>query len=102
MTTTYWVIYWIGVVVFPIVVGMMMGGKGNFKVFDEGIPIFLMSFVWPFVLVVIAGAMLILAVAALAGTIGTFLMTLGSSIGRKLETPPKKEEVLTEDGQKDK
>lgn len=100
MNTLGWTIYWIGVVLSPIVVGMALPNKKNFKVFDDGIPIFFLSFMWPFVLVLTLFVMSITGLAALAGMMWSFLMTLGSSLGRKLETPPKKEEVLESDGSK--
>ena len=98
MNTLYWTIYWIGVVLSPIVVGMTLPNKRDFKVFEDGIPIFFMSFMWPLVIAICAACMVVLGIAALVGFLWSFLMTLGSSLGRKLETPPKKEERLEEDG----
>lgn len=94
MNTLYWTIYGIGVVLFPVLVGTLLPNKEKFKVFDDGIPVFLLSFMWPFVLAMAAVAMLVLGITALAGFLWTFLMELGSSFGRKLE----KKEVLKEDG----
>ena len=81
---------------FPVVVGMMLPNKKDFKVFDDGIPTLLLSFMWPFVLVVCAIGTIVFVMAALVGLIWTFLLTLGSSFGRKLEIPPKKEEALSD------
>jgi hypothetical protein len=99
MNTLYWTIYWIGVVLFPIVIGMTLPNKNNFKVFDEGIPFFFLSLMWPFVIAICAAGMIVLGIVALVGFLWSFLMELGSSFGRKLETP-KKEEVLKSDGSK--
>ena len=93
----YWVIYWVGVVLFPVFIGMMLPNKKNFKVFDEGIPFLFLSFMWPFVVAICAAGMVVLGIVAFAGFLWSFLMNLGSSFGRKLE----REEVLKEDGQKD-
>ena len=97
MTTMYWVIYWVGVVLFPVFIGMMLPNKKNFKVFDEGIPFFLLSFMWPFVVAICAVGMVVFGIVAFAGFLWSFLMEIGSSFGRKL----KRKEVLKEDGQKD-
>ena len=70
--------------------------KKNFKVVDEGIPFFLLSFMWPFVIAICAAALVVFGIVSFAGFLWSFLMELGSSFGRKLETP-KKEEVLKED-----
>ena len=93
MTTMYWVIYWVGVVLFPVFVGMMLPNKKNFKVIDEGIPFFLLSFMWPFVVAICAAALVVFGIVSFAGFLWSFLMELGSSFGRKLE----RKEVLKED-----
>lgn len=98
MNTLYWTIYWIGVVLFPIAAGMAMGGGKKFNVFDEGIPVFMMSFVWPFVLAMLICAGVVMGTFALAGFLWAFLMELGSKLSKNLERTSKKEEVLTEDG----
>ena len=102
MNTLYWTIYGIGVVLFPIVIGMALPNKKDFKVFDEGVPFFFLSLMWPFVVAICAVGMVVFGIVALVGFLWTFLMTIGGLVGRKLETPSKKEEVLTEDGRKDK
>ena len=93
MTTMYWVIYWVGVVLFPVFVGMMLPNKKNFKVVDEGIPFFLLSFMCPFVIAICAAALVVFGIVSFAGFLWSFLMELGSSFGRKLE----RKEVLKED-----
>ena len=100
MNILYWTIYWIGVVLFPIVIGMALHNKKNFKVFDEGVPFFFLSLMWPFVVAICVVGMIVFGIVALVGFLWSFLMTIGGSVGRKLETPPKKEEVLESDGSK--
>ena len=86
MNTLAWTFYWIGVVISPIVIGMMLPNKKDFKVFDDGIPIFILSFMWPFVVALAVVLMSVLGVAALVGFLWISLITLGSSFVRKLET----------------
>ena len=100
MNTLYWTIYWIGVVLFPIVIGMALPNKKNFKVLDEGVPFFFLSLMWPFVVAICVAGLIVFGIVALVGFLWSFMMELGSSFGRKLETPPKKEEVLESDGSK--
>ena len=100
MNTLYWTIYWIGVVLSPIVIGMALPNKKNFKVLDAGIPFFFLSLMWPFVGAICAAGMVVFGIVALVGFLWSFLMEIGSSFGRKLEMPPKKEEVLESDGSK--
>ena len=91
MNALAWTVYWIGVVLFPIVGGMAMGGGKKFDVFYEGIPFFMLSFMWPFVLAILICAGVVIGIFALAGFVWTFLMELGSKLGKKLESSPKKE-----------
>ena len=85
MNTLYWTIYWIGVVLSPIVIGMALPNKKNFKVLDEGIPFFFLSLMWPFVVAICAAGMVVFGIVALVGFLWSFLMTLGSALGRKAE-----------------
>ena len=99
MNTLAWTVYWIGVVISPIVLGMMLPNKRKFDFFDDGMPFFFLSLLWPFVIALAIVVWAIMGLAGLVGLLWSYLMTLGSSIGRKLE---KKKEVLEkEDGQKD-
>lgn len=86
MNALAWTVYWIVVVISPIVIGMSLPHKNDFKVFDDGIPIFILSFMWPFVVALAVVLMSVLGVAALVGFLWISLITLGSSFGRKLET----------------
>ena len=92
MNALYWTIYFIGVVLFPIAVGMAMGGGKKFNVFDEGIPVFLLSFVWPFVLAILICGGVLMGIFALVGFLWTFLLELGSQLSKTLERSPKKME----------
>lgn len=98
MNTLAWTIYWIGVVLAPVVIGMSLPNKGSFKVFEDGIPMFFLSLMWPAVLALGILVLVCTGLVALPGFLWVFLMMIGGSVGRKLETPPKKEEVLESDG----
>ena len=47
MSVAAWVVYGIGIVLFPIVVGMFCGRDHKWDVFDDGIPLSIISIVWP-------------------------------------------------------
>ena len=93
MNTLYWTIYWIGVVLFPIVIGMALPNKKDFKVFDEGIPFFLLSLMWPFVVAICAAGMIVFGIVALVGFLWSFLMELGSSFGKNWKLHQRKKRL---------
>ena len=84
MSTSLWIVYGGGVVLFPIVIGMLFKKK-RFDVMDDGLPMFFLSFMWPvlFVAVVVIGA-IGMACCAL-GCLWTFLLEFGSLVAMCLE-----------------
>lgn len=90
METMLWIIYWVGVVLFPILVGMQFGKdiKWNkldmYDVFDSFIPIGMLAFVWPIVLLVLLAMGVVVLVGILFGMFGMVLSTIGYAIGRTI------------------
>lgn len=75
-----WIVYGIGVVLFPIIVGFIFRGK-KFDVMDDGVPIFFGSLFWPIVLAIILACGFTMVVCLIPGGIWNGLLHLGSEIG---------------------
>jgi hypothetical protein len=97
METMLWIIYWVGVVLFPILVGILFGKDIKWKeldmydVFDSFIPIGMLAFVWPIVLIVLLTMGSVVLVGILFGMFGMVLSTIGYAIGRTIGTDKKKD-----------
>ena len=90
MNTALWIVYGVGVVLFPIVVGMLFKKK-RFDVMDDGLPMFFLSFMWP---VLVAASAVIGAVGMVCCALGflwTFLLEFGSLVAMWLEGDKKKD-----------
>ena len=75
-----WVVYGIGVVLFPILVGAMFKEK-KFSVMDDGVPLFFLSLAWPIVLFLIAICLCVMMVCFIPGWVWNGLLHIGSEIG---------------------
>lgn len=75
-----WTIYGVGVLVFPIVVGIVTHNK-PIETFEDSLPVFFLSLLWP----VVVSAMLLVVVIGVVGCIPALiwylLLMLGSGIG---------------------
>ena len=75
-----WTVYGVGVLVFPIVVGIVTRDKPT-KAFEDALPVFFLSLLWP----VVVSAMLLVVVIGVVGCIPALiwylLLMLGSGIG---------------------
>jgi hypothetical protein len=97
METMLWIIYWVGVVLFPILVGMRFGKdiKWNeldmYDVFDSFVPIGMLAFLWPIVLVVLLTMGAVVLVGILFGMFGMALSTIGYAIRRAIGTGKKED-----------
>ena len=91
MNILLWTIYGIGVVLTPIVFGMSCGKGKRWDIWDDGVPIFFLSFMWP---VIVAAAAVIGAIGCVCCALGwlwTFLLEFGSLIASWLEGDKKKD-----------
>lgn len=92
METMLWIIYWVGVVLSPILVGILFGKDIKWKeldlnvVFDSFIPIGMLAFLWPMVLLVLLAMGAVVLVGILFGMFGLALSTIGYAIGRAIGT----------------
>ncbi len=98
METILWIIYWVGVVLFPILVGMWFGKDikwnelGLDAVFDSFIPIGMLAFLWPMVLLVFLIMGIGVLMGILFGVFGLALSTIGYVIRRAIGIDKKKDE----------
>lgn len=103
METMLWIIYWVGVVLFPILVGMWFGKdiKWNefdlYDVFDSFIPIGMLAFLWPMVLIVFLTTSAVVLVGILFGMFGMALSTIGYAIRRAIGRTDKKKDEKNKD-----
>ena len=63
-----WIVYGIGVVLFPIIVGFLFKGK-KFDVMDDGVPIFFGSLFWPLVILIVVVIWCVMVVCFIPGWI---------------------------------
>lgn len=75
-----WIVYGIGVVLCPILVGAMFKGK-KFDVVDDGIPMFFLSLAWPIALFLVVICWCVMVVCFIPGWIWNGLLHIGSEIG---------------------
>lgn len=98
METMLWIIYWVGVVLFPILVGMLFGKDIKWNeldlnaVVDSYIPIGMLAFIWPIVLLVLLLMGSGILISILFGMFGMVLSTIGYAIRRAIGTDKKKDE----------
>ena len=78
------IVYFTGVVLCPFVVGFLFkkSGKGTFGVFEDGIPVFFLSILWPLVLAILIGAVAVFLVASIPGALCSFMLEAGRWIGK--------------------
>lgn len=98
METMLWIIYLAGVVLFPILVGMWFGKDIKWNeldlnvVFDLYIPIGMLAFIWPSVLLLLLVGGAVVLIGILFGVFGMALSTIGYVIRRAIGTDKKKDE----------
>ena len=98
METMLWIIYWVGVVLFPILAGVLFGKDIKWNeldlnaVFYSYIPIGMLAFIWPMVLLVLLVMGAAILISILFGMFGMVLSTIGYAIGRTIGVDKKKDE----------
>lgn len=75
-----WIVYGIGVVLFPIIVGFIFKEK-KFDVLDDCVPIFFGSLFWPIALVLILACWFTMVICFIPGWVWKGLLYIGSEIG---------------------
>lgn len=75
-----WTVYGIGVVLFPVVVGIITGKK-KLDVVDDGIPLFFLSLLWPIAAFFVVTCWCVMVVCCIPGWIWTGLVCFGSEVG---------------------
>ena len=100
METLLWTVYLMGVVLCPILFGMLSGGKmknNPFALGDVYVPLMLLSFLWPFLvlLIVIMGLTAILCL--IVGGMWMALSEIGRFIGMKVFGVDADDELENED-----
>lgn len=85
MNILLWTIYGIGVVLTPIVCGMLCG-KERWSIEDDCIPMFFLSFLWPVLLALIVGFAIVATICVVCGTVWWFLLMLGRLLALKVNT----------------
>ena len=79
-----WTIYIIGVVLTPFIAGATLMGKGRYSlsVFDEGIPLFIISLFWPVVIALLVVGAAIFSLLWIPGKLWILLMDAGRRVAR--------------------
>ena len=87
METMLCTIYWIGVVLCPILFGMFMGRKikkNMMSLWDVYIPLGFISFLWPILLILVAFVCLVILLGEVIGVLWILLSEIGRFVGRKI------------------
>ena len=88
MENILWIIYWIGVVLCPIFVGMMFGKrfwKDPFALIDIYAPLAILSLLWPIFVLLITIMGLAAALCYVIGGMFMCLFLIGQFVGKKLK-----------------
>jgi len=83
METLLLAIYVVGVVLTPVVVGACV--RDEFRTFDDGIPLFMISFFWPAVVVLCMGGVVALSLLWIPGWVWKSLMNAGKQLRHMMD-----------------
>ena len=100
METMLWIIYWVGVVICPILFGMLFGRKvknNKFVFCDVYVPLALLSILWPMLVVLLISIGFVVLVCSAIGGIWMALSELGRFIGTKVFGIDNDDELENED-----
>lgn len=100
METMLWIIYWVGVVICPILFGMLFGRKmknNPFAFGDVYVPLALLSILWPMLVVLLISIGVVVLVCIAIGGMWMALSEIGRLIGTKVFGIDDDDELENED-----